>query len=234
MNEMKKIVVLTGSGISRESGLATFRDHDGLWEGHSVHEVASIDGWNINPKKVLEFYNERRKKAAIAQPNIAHLGLKELEKIAEVSIITQNVDDLHEKAGSLQIIHLHGSLFEVFPENHPSKVISIGDKPIYLGDTDENGFQLRPNIVWFGEMVPKMEEAMFEVLSADVFIVIGTSLLVYPAASLLHYVQPGVPIFVIDPVLPPINERLNKITFIQAPASIGVPQLIKDLKESYL
>jgi NAD-dependent deacetylase len=229
---MLKIVVLTGSGISKESGLSTFRDHDGLWEGHNVHEVASIDAWYKNPEKVLDFYNQRRIQAYNAQPNLAHLALKELELFSEVTIITQNVDDLHEKAGSEYIIHLHGSLFEAYPDNHPQNVVYIGNKSIYLGDTCDKGFQLRPNIVWFGEMVPKMEEAMFETLSADIFIVIGTSLLVYPAASLLHYVQPNVPIYIVDPILPPISERKNAHIFIQANATEGVVELVEQLKKS--
>ncbi len=230
---MLKIVVLTGSGISKESGLSTFRDHDGLWEGHNVHDVASIDAWYRNPEKVLQFYNDRRKQAYHAQPNVAHHALKELETFADVTIITQNVDDLHEKALSEHVIHLHGSLFEAIPDNHPQDVIYIGDKSLFVGDKCDRGYQLRPNIVWFGEMVPKMEEAMFETLSADIFIVIGTSLLVYPAASLLHYVQPNVPIYIVDPVLPPVSERKNAHIFIQAPASEGVVELVEQLKKAY-
>ncbi|TNE71095.1 NAD-dependent deacylase [bacterium] len=227
---MKKIVALTGSGISKESGLSTFRDHDGLWEGYNVHEVASIDGWYANPQKVLDFYNQRRIQAFNAQPNRAHSELAKIESEYEVCIITQNVDDLHEKAGSTHVIHLHGSLFEAYPENHPTEIIHIGDKEIHFGDKAENGFQLRPNIVWFGEMVPKMEEAIFEVLSADVFVVIGTSLLVYPAASLLHYVQKKVPVYIVDPVIPPVAERNSSFIFIQEDASIGVPIFIDQLR----
>jgi len=229
----KKITILTGSGISKESGLSTFRDHDGLWDGFPVHEVASIDGWQNNPQKVLDFYNSRRLIAFKAQPNAAHLSIKELEEYYEVTIITQNVDDLHKKAGSKKIIQLHGSLFEAIPENHPSSIIYIGNTSIHLGDTDTNGFQLRPNIVWFGEVVPKMEEAMFEVRSADIFIIIGTSLLVYPAASLIHYVHQDAPIFIIDPVIPPISESNLSIKFIQKSATIGVPQLVKQLINDY-
>lgn len=230
---MLKIVVLTGSGISKESGLSTFRDHDGLWEGYNVHDVATIDAWYRNPEKVLQFYNERRKQAYKAQPNSAHLALKELEAFAKVTIITQNVDDLHEKAKSEHVIHLHGSLFEAIPENHPQDVIYIGDRPIFLGDLSDSGFQLRPNIVWFGEMVPKMEEAIFETVSADIFIVVGTSLSVYPAASLLQYVQPNAPIYIVDPVLPPVSERKNAHIFIQAPATVGVVELVEQLKKAY-
>jgi len=233
MKVVKKITILTGSGISKESGLSTFRDHDGLWEGHPVQDVASIDGWLRNPKKVLDFYNERRFNAYDALPNQAHLSLKELEEYFDVTIITQNVDDLHEKAKSSHIIHLHGSLFEVIPENHPSLIQNIGNKAIHLGDKDSNGFQLRPNIVWFGEMVPRMNEAMLEVMSADIIIIIGTSLLVYPAASLIHYVHQNAPIYIIDPVSPPISESDLNITFIQKSATVGVPQLVKQLKNSY-
>lgn len=230
---MKKICVLTGSGISSESGLATFRDHDGLWEGHSVHEVASIDGWIKDPKKVLDFYNERRVKASEALPNKAHFLLAELESKAEITIITQNVDNLHQKAGSTSVIELHGSLFEAYPENHPNEIQRIDSKPINLGDVNNKGFQLRPNIVWFGEMVPKMEEAIYEVISADIFVVIGTSLLVYPAASLLSYVQKQTPVYVIDPVVPPISIQ-NNIKIIQEKATIGVPILFDDLLTKYL
>lgn len=230
---MKKICVLTGSGISTESGLATFRDHDGLWDGYSVHEVASIEGWIKNPSKVLDFYNERRVKAAQVLPNKAHLLLAELEASAEVSIITQNVDNLHQRAGSSTVIELHGNLFEAYPDNQPLEIRHIGLNPIVLGDVNEKGYQLRPNIVWFGEMVPKMEEAIFEVISADIFVIIGTSLLVYPAASLLSYVQKGVPVYVIDPVVPPISIQ-NNIKFIQEKATIGVPILIEDLLKKFL
>jgi NAD-dependent deacetylase len=231
---LKKITILTGSGISKESGLSTFRDHDGLWEGYPVHEVASIDGWLNNPKKVLDFYNERRIKAFNAVPNEAHLALKKLENYFKVTIITQNVDDLHEKANSSNIVHLHGSLFESFPDNHPSNIKYIGSNQITLGDTDENGFQYRPNIVWFGEMVPKMEEAVYEVMSADIFVIIGTSLLVYPAASLIHYIQQDIPVFVVDPCIPPLDVSDVNVNYIEAIASVGVPQLVENLIENYL
>jgi len=232
-NSLKKITILTGSGISKESGLSTFRDHDGLWEGYPVQDVASIDGWIKNPKKVLDFYNDRRISAFKAVPNQAHLSLKDLEEYYDVTIITQNVDDLHEKAGSKNVVHLHGSLFEAFPENHPALVQFIGNKSIHLGDKDENGYQLRPNIVWFGEMVPKMDEAMFEVMSADIVIIIGTSLIVYPAASLIHYVHQNSPIYIVDPVIPPISESKLNFTFIQTNATIGVPTLVKQLLNNY-
>ncbi|MBN2612286.1 MAG: NAD-dependent deacylase [Bacteroidales bacterium] len=230
---MKKLVVLTGSGISAESGLKTFRDSDGLWENYDVMEVASIDGWERNPALVLRFYNERRAQLENAVPNAGHNGLVELEKYFDVHIITQNVDNLHEKAGSQKVLHLHGLLTHVRSTGDPSLVYDIGDKPINLGDKCEKGYQLRPDIVWFGEQVPAIEEAAEVSASADIYAVVGTSLVVYPAAGLLGYVPRHVPVFVIDPneVAVPFNRKME---FINEKAGKGVEILKKKLIEQYV
>ncbi len=224
----KKVVVLTGSGISAESGLSTFRDSGGLWEGYNVNEVASIEGWYANPKKVLDFYNLRREQAAQSSPNDAHLALKELEEEYDVTIITQNIDALHEKAGSTNVIHLHGELTKARSENNPEEVIEIGDRQINLNDRSKDGSQLRPYIVWFGEMVPMIEVAIDELATADYFIVIGTSLSVYPAANLIHYVNSEIPKVIIDPVKPDLLLS-SEWKHIQKNAVLGVPELVKDL-----
>ena len=195
---MKKIIVLTGAGISAESGISTFRDANGLWENHDIMEVASIEGWRRNPELVLNFYNLRRRQLKEVQPNSAHYFLKELEEKYEVVVITQNVDDLHERAGSSRIIHLHGELLKVRSEKDEN-LIQDWSEDINIGDVAADGSQLRPHIVWFGELVPKLEEAIEEILTADVMLVIGTSLQVYPAASLIDYLEYGKPIYVIDP-----------------------------------
>ena len=195
---MKKIVVLTGAGISAESGISTFRDANGLWENHDIMEVASIDGWYKNPALVLEFYNQRRRQLKTVQPNSAHQFLVDLEKDYDVTIVTQNVDNLHERAGSSKIIHLHGELDKARSEKN-EEIVYPWDGDIQLGDLATDGGQLRPHIVWFGEMVPKMDEAIEETLQADIFLVIGTSLQVYPAASLIDYTQSHAQIICIDP-----------------------------------
>lgn len=201
---MKKIVVLTGAGMSAESGIATFRDADGLWEGHDVMQVASPDGFRKNPELVLDFYNQRRKNLLEAKPNAGHQILADLQSDFEVQIITQNVDDLHERAGSKNVLHLHGELFKVRSTGKNSKSI-VWKKDLNLGDKCADGFQLRPDIVWFGEMVPALEQAIPLCLAADVFVVIGTSLLVYPAASLVDYTQNNIPKFIIDPKIPALQ-----------------------------
>ncbi len=225
--QSKKLVVLTGAGISAESGLATFRDSGGLWEGFNVHEVASIEGWYKNPEKVLEFYNHRRKQASEAKPNEGHLSLKSLESFFDVVVITQNVDDLHEKAGSTNIIHLHGELTKARSENNPDLVINIGYEEINVGDIAEDGSQLRPAIVWFGEMVPMIEKAALEVMEADILLVIGTSLAVYPAAGLVNYAKQSIPKFIVDPSNPELYSY-EEWTHIKKTASEGVPE-IKEL-----
>ena len=225
----KKIVALTGAGISAESGLRTFRDSDGLWEGYDVTEVATPRGWRKNPGLVLKFYNERRKNVAEAQPNAAHYGLAELEKDFDVTIITQNIDDLHERAGSTNIIHLHGEIFKMRSELDETFIKEIrGD--IKLGDLAEDGGQFRPHIVWFEEPVPKIEEAVPVVYSADIFVVVGTSLVVYPAAGLINYVELETPKYVIDKKIPYISAMRN-LTLIEKPATEGVKKLTELLRQ---
>jgi NAD-dependent deacetylase len=226
---MPKLIVLTGSGISAESGLRTFRDMGGLWEEYDVMEVASPEGWHKDKELVLRFYNERRKQLKDAQPNRGHVGLVELEEKYDVQIITQNVDNLHERAGSKNVLHLHGLLTEVRSCYDESLVYDIGYGEIKLGDLCEKGAQLRPNIVWFGEMVPAIADAADLCHSADVFVVIGTSLNVYPAAGLLNYVPLDVPIYLIDPN--PVDAYFNReIIYIAEKAGKGVDIL----KEKYL
>jgi NAD-dependent deacetylase len=228
---MKNLVVLTGSGISAESGLKTFRETGGLWEEYDVMQVASIDGWFMDNELVLRFYNERRAQLEKAVPNRGHSGLVELEEFFDVHIITQNVDNLHEKAGSKNILHLHGELTKVRSTGDDSLVYDIGYKSIVLGDNCEKGYQLRPHIVWFGEPVPAIEEAAEITSNADIFVVIGTSLVVYPAAGLINYVRKGVPIYLIDPnpVNPPDNRKVETIKEV---ASKGVEILIEKLTKN--
>lgn len=229
----KKIVVLTGAGISAESGIATFRDANGLWEGHDVMEVASPQGWRRNPELVLEFYNQRRKNAHTAKPNAGHQALVELENDFEVVIITQNVDDLHERAGSGKVLHLHGKLFESCSTLDPRLVYPLEGWELKLGDKCERGSQLRPNIVWFGEQVPMMEKAAEETMSADAFLVVGTSLVVYPAASLVDFVPDYAPIIVVDPKLPYMRPHPHLHLF-EENATTGMAKVTALLKEQFL
>lgn len=225
---MKKIVVLTGAGISAESGIATFRASDGLWENHRVEDVASPGGWARDPALVQEFYNQRRAAANQAQPNAGHRALVELERTYEVVIITQNVDDLHERAGSRRVIHLHGKLNEARSSRYEHLVYPLGAKDrIEMGELCEQGYQLRPNIVWFGEAVPLIERAAEETTTADIMLVVGTSLQVYPAAGLLHYLPSGHPLYVIDPGQPSTSRR--GVRFVAEPATVGVPQVVQEL-----
>lgn len=227
---MKKIIVLTGAGVSAESGIKTFRDHDGLWENFDVMEVASIEGWHKNQELVLRFYNDRRKQLKDVAPNAAHQALAELEEKYEVVIITQNVDDLHERGGSSNIIHLHGELNKVRSIIHHDLVYEW-KKELTLGDTCERGTQLRPHIVWFGEAVPMLEPAMEQVMVADIVLVIGTSMQVYPAASLVGYTPPYAPIYYIDP-RPTINLELStrkNLTVIKEKATTGVRKVVDQL-----
>ena len=228
----KKLVVLTGAGISAESGLNTFRDSGGLWEGYDVMQVASIDGWHRNKELVLEFYNMRRKQSSNAKPNRGHLALKELENDFDVTIITQNVDDLHEKAGSEKIIHLHGKLNEAKSSLDPSLVYPVKNFKINIGDKCEKGSQLRPNIVWFGEAVPMMEAAVREVITADILVIIGTSLVVYPAASLINFAPDDVLKYLIDPNIPEIYQPIPNLKFIPEKATTGVETLKDELKNN--
>ena len=188
--KMKKLVILTGAGMSAESGFSTFRDSGGLWEKYNVEDVASPDGWERNPEMVLDFYNRLRKQLMQAKPNAGHQGLYELEHDYDVKIITQNVDDLHERAGNHNVLHLHGELMKVRPVNRENEIYTLTPEncEIHLGDKDKNGIQLRPHIVWFGEPVPMIEKAIEWTEEADIFVIIGTSLNVYPAAGLIHYV----------------------------------------------
>jgi NAD-dependent deacetylase len=224
----KKIVVLSGAGISAESGIATFRDANGLWEGHDVMEVASPEGWRRNPALVLDFYNQRRKNGINAQPNAGHLALVRLEQQYDVVIVTQNVDNLHERAGSTNVIHLHGELFKSRSTLDPALVYEMTGWELNLGDRCERGSQLRPNIVWFGEAVPLMEKAAEEAMSADLFIVVGTSLAVYPAAGLIDYVDDEVPKYVVDVRIPPVRKRPN-LHLIEEKASVGLTRLADQL-----
>ena len=227
---MKKIVVLTGAGVSAESGINTFRDANGLWEGHDVMEVATPQGFQRNPDLVLNFYNERRRQLFKVSPNMAHRALVLLEEHYDVSIITQNVDDLHERAGSSKVIHLHGELLKARCSHNPSKIVDW-KTDIKIGDLSEDGNQLRPHIVWFGEEVPLLEKAANITQAAQILIIIGTSMQVYPAASLIHYVSRDTPIYFIDPK-PNISQTdFNGLTIIQASAVNGVPPLVSELIE---
>ena len=222
------IVVLTGAGISAESGLKTFRDSDGLWNGYNVYDVATPGAWKRNPQLVTDFYNARRKDVTAAKPNAAHFGLAALEKDFDVTIITQNIDDLHERAGSTNIIHLHGEIFKMRSEADEQLIYEIrGD--IQIGDKAEDGAQLRPHIVWFEEPVPMIEIAVKKMTDCDFFVVVGTSLQVYPAASLLHYAPPYLPKFIIDKKIPDVKKS-DKLTVIELPATEGVKELQKILK----
>jgi NAD-dependent deacetylase len=227
---MKKLVVLTGAGISAESGIPTFRDAGGLWEGHRIEDVATPEAWQRNPALVLDFYNQRRKRALEAQPNEGHRVLAELENYYQVTIVTQNVDNLHERAGSSHVIHLHGSLFEARSTVDESLILPIHGWEMKLGDTCPKGSQLRPNIVWFGEPVPRMEEAIEQAATADVFLVVGTSLVVYPAAGLIYYVKSHTPKFLVDPKIPEIT-GVNNLTCIADKASTGLLRIKKQLIE---
>ena len=219
----KKLVVLSGAGMSAESGLKTFRDSDGLWEGYDVTEVATPRGWKKDPRLVLDFYNMRRKNVIEAFPNAGHFGLAELENDFDVHIITQNIDDLHERAGSTKVLHLHGEILKMRSELNEELVYEIrGD--INFGDTAEDGAQLRPNIVWFEEPVPMIEEAVPLVRSADIFLVIGTSLAVYPAAGLLHYAPFSIDKYIIDRKIP-YTTSISNLTAIEKPATEGVKEL---------
>lgn len=226
----KKLVVLTGAGISAESGLKTFRDSDGLWEGYNIEDVATPRAWKKDPQLVLDFYNYRRKNVLDAQPNAAHIGLATLEKDFNVTIITQNIDDLHERAGSTKVLHLHGEILKMRSEKDASLIYEIKSE-IKIGDKAEDGAQLRPHIVWFEEPVPKIEEAIPIVRSAGIFVVIGTSLVVYPAAGLVNYAPWDIPKYIIDRRIPYTSELMN-ITAIEKPATEGVEELIRLLKEA--
>lgn len=226
-------MVLSGAGISAGSGLSTFRDSGGLWEGYDINEVASPEGWYQNKEKVLEFYNIRRKQAAEAKPNPAHTAVAALEKKYDVTVVTQNVDDLHERAGSSNVVHLHGKLREARSEMNPELIVDIGEEPISLGEKADDGSQLRPNVVWFGEPVPMIPKAADLVSKADLFFVVGTSLAVYPAAGLVDYTRQGIEKYLVDPGTPELYSFDGWI-HIQENAATGVPKLTeKLLNEDY-
>ena len=233
MRSKKKLVVLSGAGISAESGVKTFRDSNGLWENHRIEDVASPEGFARNPQMVLDFYNARRRQLKEVKPNDAHLILAEMQKFLDVIIITQNVDDLHERAGSDSVIHLHGELKKVRPVDSISEIISW-DNDLNLGDLNDEGIQLRPHIVWFGEMVPEMETAIEIAQIADYFLIIGTSMQVYPAAGLIDYVPVNCEIFAIDPHL--TNTMANHDNFYKTTATEGMKKLrnviLKRIEES--
>jgi NAD-dependent deacetylase len=224
----KKLVILTGAGMSQESGIRTFRDMGGLWEEYDVMEVASPEAWERNPELVMRFYNDRRQQLYQCYPNAGHIGLAELETDFDVHIITQNIDDLHERAGSSKVLHLHGELKKVRSTRYPELVYNLEGWELKFGDLCERGHQLRPHIVWFGEEVPAMLEAIPLVEGADIFAVVGTSLNVYPAAGLLHYTSGEVPVFVIDPERPPVYSK--DVIFIEEKAGAGVAILKEKLK----
>jgi NAD-dependent deacetylase len=227
----KKLVVLTGAGISAESGIKTFRDSDGLWEGHNVMDVATPEGWHKNPALVLDFYNQRRKQLKEVTPNAAHYILAELELDFDVQIITQNVDDLHERAGSTNVLHLHGELLKVRSTVNPNYILDWTED-LNFGDFDKNKQQLRPHIVWFGEEVPALEEAVELTEVADYFAVIGTSLQVYPAAGLIDFTRATTPVFYIDPKPITIPNLRNPLQVIPEIASVGMQELQKVLTSS--
>jgi NAD-dependent deacetylase len=224
---IRKIVVLTGAGISAESGISTFRDSGGLWEKYRIEDVATPEAWRRNPELVLEFYNQRRRQLLQVQPNEAHYALVQLEKYFDVEIITQNVDDLHERAGSAKVLHLHGELLKVRSTREPS-LIYEWKKDLKLGDTCDLGSQLRPHIVWFGEEVPNIDKAASISRQADIFIVIGTSLQVYPAAGLINYTRYEIPKYIIDPNIPAVF-NVPHLNTIRAKASEGTRQLVEKL-----
>jgi NAD-dependent deacetylase len=228
---MKKLVVLSGAGVSAESGIKTFRDADGLWEGHDVMEVASPQGWRANPALVLDFYNQRRKQAQESLPNDGHLAIAQLEEYFDIHVITQNVDNLHERAGSTKVYHLHGELSKARSSVDESLIFDLDGWELKMGTLCPKGSQLRPHIVWFGEMVPMMDVAMTLTQQADIFIVVGTSLAVYPAAGLIHYVPATARKYIVDPNLPETN-LIKGFHPIQEKASTGLKKIAGLLAES--
>jgi NAD-dependent deacetylase len=226
--QKKKLVVLTGAGISAESGLKTFRDSNGLWNGYNIEDVATPRAWRKDPQLVLEFYNMRRRDVAAANPNVAHIGLAELQNDFDVHIITQNIDDLHERAGSKNVLHLHGEIFKMRSEIDESVIYDIQGDILYGNKASHDNGQLRPHIVWFEEPVPMIEKAVPIVHSADIFVIVGTSLVVYPAAGLVNYAPPGIPKFIIDRQIP-YTSSVNNLTVLEFPATEGIQQLKNNL-----
>lgn len=229
---MKKIVVLSGAGISAESGLKTFRGDGGLWNGYRVQEVATPEAWQKDPQMVLDFYNMRRREVANAEPNKGHLAVKEMEEFADVTVITQNVDNLHERAGSSRILHLHGLITRARSSVNPDLVQDIGYNDLEMGMKAEDGTQLRPDIVWFGEPVPFIPEAARIISRCDALVITGTSLQVYPAAGLIDYLPSNAPCYVVDIDIPYVPSLIHLIT-IEKPGSIGLPEVVKQLRKSF-
>jgi NAD-dependent deacetylase len=225
---MQKVVVLTGAGMSADSGLKTFRDSDGLWEGHDISEVATPQAWENDKQLVLDFYNDRRKQADSVDPNVGHNAVATLEEAYDVTVITQNVDALHEQAGSTDVIHLHGELSKVRSEEDRSLIYDVGGDAVELGDTADDGAQLRPHVVWFGEAVPQMKKAAEIVPQADILVVIGTSLVVYPAAGLVDLAAGGIQKYIIDPAKPGLVDYTGW-EHIQETAAEGTPALVNEL-----
>lgn len=228
---MKKIVVLTGAGISAESGLRTFRDTDGLWEGYDIEEVATPEGWQRNPALVQEFYNMRRRDVLAAKPNAAHFALAELEQKYEVTVITQNIDDLHERGGSTNVVHLHGVITRSQSSKNPKLTYEIQGTEIGMDEVCELGSPLRPHVVWFGEDVPMIGPAASICATADIFILVGTSLAVYPAAGLINYVAPEVPKYIIDPNIPQL-QRSTGVIKVPEKATVGVTEVVRELMKN--
>ncbi len=229
MVKKKNIVVLSGAGVSAESGIQTFRDADGLWMGYNIEDVATPQAYQRNPQLVLDFYNMRRSEVMQATPNTAHFALAALEEKANVYIVTQNIDDLHERAGSTQVVHLHGEIRKMFSPADPANYVDVNGE-IHLGDVCPEGKQYRPHVVWFGEAVPMLETALKFVQKAEILLIVGTSLQVYPAASLLHYASQNCPVFVVDKKIPEVNSD-RKIFKIEEPAGKGVPAFVKAIED---
>ncbi len=229
-----KIVVFTGAGVSADSGIATFRDSDGLWANYRIEDVCTPEALMRDRATVIEFYNKRRKELFEKEPNAAHYAIAELEKVFDVDVVTQNVDNLHERAGSSRVTHLHGELMKLRSMRDSDLVVPIEGWEQRLDDVAPDGAPLRPHIVFFGEAVPMFDPAIKTAATADIMVVVGTSLAVYPAASLVHYVRPEVPIYLVDPATPNLSLVRNPVTHIQARAAVGVPELVEMLKEKYL
>jgi NAD-dependent deacetylase len=234
MAKKKEIVVFTGAGISAESGIGTFRDNGGIWDKYNINEVATPEAWAKNPALVLEFYNERRQQILHAQPNAAHYALVDLETQFNVHIITQNIDDLHERAGSKKIVHLHGEILKARSAKNPDLIYPVKNGELKLGDCCAMGSQLRPHIVWFGETVPEMELAQEIASTAHAFVIIGTSLNVYPAANLVYHVPDQCPVFIVDPKNVHGRTAIDNLIFIRQNATEGVPILVKQLLNGFL
>ena len=227
---MKKLVVFTGAGVSAESGLATFRDSDGTWGNYKIEEVCIPEALDFNRRGVIRFYNDRRREMLAAEPNPAHLAIAALERDFDVQVITQNVDNLHERAGSTHILHLHGELTKLRSSDDPSLIVPFGGIEQGFDDTAPDGSLLRPHIVFFGEPVPEFDRAAELAAGADILMVVGTSLAVYPAASLVHYVRPGVPIYLVDPGAPDVRTIRNPLTHLRERAAVGMPELAERLR----